>query len=522
MKMNTPITDNEVNYSSDCIIVSTTDLKGALTYVNDDFIKISGFTREELIGKNHNIVRHPDIPPAAFADLWKTLHEEKAWMGIIKNRCKNGDYYWVDAYVTPIFGNKTIVGYQSVRVQPDREDVARAENLYKKLTAGKTPQLTSRLSMSNKIVAGFSIILAAIFCALFFTITIPPIIMAAIALPALGATFMFAQFVTRPLVKMQASSQSVVNNPVMQAVYTGVIDETGAPQLALRILQARLRTVIGRISDSADNLNEVSTQTAATVEQAAKGVLTQQSETNQVATAMHQMTATVQEVARNAEQAASASYHAKNEVDNGHQVMKGIIDSTNTLASEVERAAEVIQSVEEHSNQIGVILQVIKDIAEQTNLLALNAAIEAARAGDQGRGFAVVADEVRTLAQRTQQSTEEIHNMINQLQTGTKNAVGVMQSGRDQAMTSVTNAALGGDLLNAITHSINTITDMNTQIASAAEEQSAVAEEINRNIINISQVTRESAQNTEVTLNANQQLSSMINEFDNMSKQFGN
>ena len=521
MKMNTPITDNEVNYDSDCVIVSTTDLKGAMTYVNDDFIKISGFTRDELIGKNHNMVRHPDIPPAAFADLWQTLHEGKAWMGIVKNRCKNGDYYWVDAYVTPIFENQSIVGYQSVRVKPDREDVDRAEKLYKQLTDGKTPQLTATLSMSNQIFAGFAAIIVAMFTTLFFISTLSPLLMAATALPALAAAYMLAQFITRPLAKMQQTAHGVVNNPVMQAVFTGAIDETGAPQLALRILQARLRTVIGRISDSADNLNEVSVQTAATVEQSAKGVLTQQSETNQVATAMHQMTATVQEVARNAEQAASASYSAKKEVENGHTVMNEIIESTNTLAGEVERAADVIQSVEGHSNQIGAILQVIKDIAEQTNLLALNAAIEAARAGDQGRGFAVVADEVRTLAQRTQQSTEEIHNMITQLQTGTKNAVSVMQAGRDQAMTSVTNAALGGDLLNAITNSINTITDMNTQIASAAEEQSAVAEEINRNIINISQVTQEAAQSAEVTLNANQQLSSMINEFDNMSKQFG-
>jgi len=183
MKMNTPVTDNEVNVSSNSVIVSTTDLKGALTYVNDDFIKISGFSRDELIGKNHNIVRHPDIPPAAFSDLWNTLHEGKAWMGIVKNRCKNGDYYWVDAYVTPIFENKTIVGYQSVRVKPDREDVARAEKLYQQLTAGKTPRLTPLLSMSNKIFAGFSAILSAIFCALFFTTTPPPIIMAAIALP---------------------------------------------------------------------------------------------------------------------------------------------------------------------------------------------------------------------------------------------------------------------------------------------------------------------------------------------------
>ena len=522
MKMNTPITDNEVSYSSDSVIVSTTDLKGAITYANDDFVKICGFSHDELIGKNHNIVRHPDVPPAAFADLWNTLEEGKPWMGIVKNRCKNGDYYWVDAYVTPIFENKTIIGYQSVRVQPDREDVARAEKLYQQLADGKPPRLTPRLSISNQVFAGFTAILAVIFTVLLFIASLSPTLIAALAVPALAAAFTLAQIIARPITKMQQAAHAVINNPVMQAVYTGECGEAGASQLALRMLNARLRTVIGRISDSADNLNQVSIQTAATAEQATLGTQTQQSETTQVATAMHQMTATVQEVARNAEEAANASFSAKTEANNGHEVMTEIINSTNALANEVERAAEVIQNVEEHSIQIGAILQVIKDIAEQTNLLALNAAIEAARAGDQGRGFAVVADEVRTLAQRTQQSTEEIHNMISQLQAGTKDAVSVMQSGRDQAMTSVTNAALGGELLNTITNSINTITDMNTQIASSAEEQSAVAEEINRNIINISQVTNEAAQGVEVTLSANKQLSSMINEFDNMSKQFGN
>jgi len=519
--MNLPVTENEIDYSSDSVIVSTTDLKGVITYANDDFIKISGFTKEELIGKNHNLVRHPDIPPAAFADLWSTLHAGDAWMGIVKNRCKNGDYYWVNAYVTPIFEGETIVGYQSVRVKPDRADVARAEKLYKQLSDGKAPRLSPLLSLPNKIFAGFSAILSFAFSTLYFLSGVSPALLAITVIPAFIAAFMLTRIATQPLNKLQEEAHKVINNPVMQSVYTGAIDETGSSQLATRMLQARLRTVIGRIADSADNLNEVSIQTASTVEQSAKGIMTQQSETDQVATAMNQMTATVQEVARNAEQAANASYNAKTEADNGQQVMSEIISSINTLAGEVEQAAEVIHDVEGHSNQIGVILQVIREIAEQTNLLALNAAIEAARAGEQGRGFAVVADEVRTLAQRTQQSTEEIHNMITQLQNGTKNAVNVMENGREQAIISVKNAAHGGELLNTITEAINTITDMNTQIASAAEEQSAVAEDINRNIINISQVTQEAAQGAEVTLNANKKLSSMINEFDNMSKQFG-
>lgn len=380
-----------------------------------------------------------------------------------------------------------------MRVKPERADIDRARRLYKQLSEGKTPRLTPLLSAENILLAGFAIIFSIMCAALFLLTEVSPKILLATTLPALAAMFILAKFTFKPLNQLQMASHKVIHNPIMQAVYSGRRDETGAALLANRILSARLRTVIGRVADSADNLNEVSTQTASTVEQSARGIITQQSETDQVATAMNEMAATVQEVAHSAEQAASASYNAKSEVDNGKRVMNEIITHTNALAKEVEEASRVIHDVENHSNQIGAILQVIQDIAEQTNLLALNAAIEAARAGDQGRGFAVVADEVRTLAQRTQESTEEIHNMITQLQNGSKEAVSVMENGREQAGTSVNNAAHGGELLNTISEAINTITDMNTQIASAAEEQSAVAEEINRNITNISQVTQDSA-----------------------------
>jgi len=521
MKMNLPVTGNEVDYRDDLSLISTTDLKGAITYVNEGFIKISGYSRDELIGKNHNLVRHPDMPPAAFADLWQTLEDGKPWMGIVKNRCKNGDYYWVDAYVTPIFEGQNIIGYQSVRCKPSQDHVDRAEKLYRQLAEGKTPKLASLLSLPNTLFSGFALILCGIFAMLFFISGLSPALLGAMALPALAASFIFVQVMTRPFEILQQEAKKVVNNPLMQKVYTGTVDETGASRFALYILQAKLRTVLGRIDDSTDHLHTVSKQTAETMEQATMGAMTQQSETDQVATAMNEMAAAVHEVAQNAEQAANATQNAKIEVNNGQQVMSEIISSINSLAGEVERAADVMHNVEGHSHEIGTILQVIKDIAEQTNLLALNAAIEAARAGEQGRGFAVVADEVRTLAQRTQQSTEEIHNMITQLQSGTKDAVQVMQSGREQAGVSVSNAAQGGELLNTIIGSINTITDMTTQIASAAEEQSAVAEEINRNITTISQVAQESAQGVQVMLSSNQTLNTLIGEFDNMSKQFG-
>ena len=194
--------------------------------------------------------------------------------------------------------------------------------------------------------------------------------------------------------------------------------------------------------------------------------------------------------------------------------------SINSLSQEITGAAGVISDLETHSNSIGVILEVIKGIAEQTNLLALNAAIEAARAGEQGRGFAVVADEVRTLAQRTQQSTEEIERMIEQLQNGAKQAVTVMNNSCEQARSSVTQAGLGGEAFDTITGKIGQIADMNYMIASSAEEQCAVAEEINRSIMSISQVAEAATQGTRDIMDANRKLSDMAKRLETMSQQF--
>lgn len=254
-------------------------------------------------------------------------------------------------------------------------------------------------------------------------------------------------------------------------------------------------SAIGNSKSTAEHLLLSTEKMQAQSGYARQGVTRQQLETDQIATAINQMTATVQEVARSATDAASAANQADKEANNGKNVVSQTIKSIQTLAENVEQAANVIQKLEGDTTEIGSVLDVIKGIADQTNLLALNAAIEAARAGEQGRGFAVVADEVRTLASRTQQSTEEINKMIEKLQAGAKNAVVVMETGRLQAQNGVEQASKAGESLASITQSVATINDMNTQIAGAAEEQSKVAEEINRNVVNISQVAEETAHN---------------------------
>lgn len=278
--------------------------------------------------------------------------------------------------------------------------------------------------------------------------------------------------------------------------------------------------VIRDVIDSSHQVKTAADQLTVISEQNKQGVIQQQSDSEQVATAMNEMSATVQEVARYAAQAADASKSADDEAVKSKQVVSDAIEGIKKLAEQVEFGADSIRELQRESNNIGSVLTVIQSIAEQTNLLALNAAIEAARAGESGRGFAVVADEVRTLAQRSQQSTEEIKQIIDRLQKSADKSVNVMTSGSEQAKISVQQAESAGESLQQITESVNAISDMNIHIASAAEEQTAVAEEINRNIASIAAVAEENAQSTQLTSETSNKLADLATQLQNQLNRF--
>lgn len=297
-------------------------------------------------------------------------------------------------------------------------------------------------------------------------------------------------------------------------------DELAELGRSINAMSDSLHTIIQKVLNSTGQLGAATEQFSNTAEKTSQNIFEQQSQTEQVATAMTEMSATVQEVSQNIASTAQAAQEANMETSEGQKVVGDSIKAIQKLAGQIENAAEVIHKLEQDSENISAVMDVIRGVAEQTNLLALNAAIEAARAGEQGRGFAVVADEVRTLAGRTQQSTEEINQMIEKLQTGSRTAVEAMTQSQEEAQSVVEQASKAGTSLSAISTAVERINDMSTQIASAAEEQSATAEEINRNITNITEMANETSSGAQETAAATDELSRLGSELQGLVGQF--
>ncbi len=297
-------------------------------------------------------------------------------------------------------------------------------------------------------------------------------------------------------------------------------DEIGGMTRAFAAMLNKFHHSMSAVADSTNRLMEMSNRASIVSEESLQGILNQQRETDMVANSMHEMNSAVQEVAHNAVRTAEASQEATAEARNGAHVSAEAIGGISALMLGIEDAGKAVQRLDADSENIGMVLDVIKGIAEQTNLLALNAAIEAARAGEAGRGFAVVADEVRTLASRSQQSAEEIRNMIEKLQSGARDAVKGMEAARQKAEICEERVEAAGESLGVIAGEVSTISDMNTQIATAAEEQTAVAEEINLNITTITQIADQSADGARNTAQISEELVTLAAQLEELVKRF--
>lgn len=517
MRENLPVTQKEVKVSSTQNILSTTQPDGKIKYINQDFLDVSGFTKDELINQDHNIVRHPDMPPAAFKGLWDTIHNHDSWLGVVKNRCKNGDHYYVSAFATPIIKNGKIFEIQSVRTKPDEDTVERADKLYPLLMKGKNPSVLkdSKLTLTNKFILLQLLCFAAVLAVTFLSSA-----NAVFAVPFIGALSIAASFyLLKPFRELVKKSKKIHTDNVARYIYTGGSNDFSQINLALIYQAAESTSLIGRMSDSAKQIKNGTVSLSQAVDANTSAADNQFSMTDQAAAAVEEMSASVHEVAQNASNAATAASESLSITKTSQQKLNKNKDSILKLSNEVSAAATLIESLRKSSNDITSVLDVIRGIAEQTNLLALNAAIEAARAGDAGRGFSVVADEVRSLATRTQVSTEEIQNMIEALQTGTKDAVESMTSSQKQAMLCADESEQMVDQLQEISTSVDNITDMAAKIAAAVDQQSSVATEISGSLLDIRQLAQENLKST-VAADACDSFDVMATDMDELALQF--
>jgi len=521
MRTNLPVTNREEAVPDGTRLISTTNSKGVIESANAAFTRIAGFTMEELAGKPHNIVRHPDMPEAVYKEFWDVLKTGKPWMGVIKNRCKNGDHYWVSGFISPVFSNGVQTGYQSVRNAATEPQKQRAEALYARIRAGKSVKpwwVIGSLQVRIAALAG----LGAGLCAL-ATLAAAVLPQAAqLGLTALGLLVAVGGPLTvcKRLAHLSTESRKIFGSDVCRVTYGAGHDAVADAELAFAMQRSQINALRGRVEDLTDALGGAAKDMRKAADGGNAAIDSQSGEIDQVVTAIEEMAATVQEISRNTAEASSATYDVAKQAENGRETVTRSTDAMRGLAENVGQTAKAMEQLREETRSIGKVLEVINGIAAQTNLLALNAAIEAARAGESGRGFAVVATEVRELAGRVSQSTGDISNMIAALESRAESAVENMRESHSAANVVADDAQQSSQAIIDIQTSVERIRDMNMQIATAAEEQSSVAEEINRRVNVVNDNMRSSQEMSKLTKDTSEELVGMVDELRGVLIQF--
>ncbi len=494
VRLNLPITAVEQTFPDQQRLISATDTASNITYCNAEFAAISGFSHAELIGASHNLVRHPDMPAQVFEQMWQYLKAGQSWMGIVKNRCKNGNFYWVSAYVTPILENARLVGYESVRVKPTREQVQRAEALYARLREGKTPVPLARRLVQQAQVLAVPVLAAG--AALVAGQFVPGLVGQGITLGLFVAVGMWGHSRLRgELRRIVRGAENTFCDPICALAYSDTLGPAAQLQMILISEEARLKTALTRLSDLANQMAHAASDSSRLSGATESALLEQRAETDQTAAAMTEMAASIAEVAAHVQQTAGEAHTANQLADQGSQVAGTSRQAIQILASTVTQINQAVGELAGQTQDIMSAAGVIQAIAEQTNLLALNAAIEAARAGEQGRGFAVVADEVRALAGKTRQSTQQIQGVIENLRKGADEAVSIADLGIREAEQGVAQVVEAQEALLGIRVAVERITDMTRQMAAASQQQSHVAEDVACQINNVAGTVQRTADN---------------------------
>ena len=486
MRTNLPITQREYDFPADATLMSTTDTQSHISYANAAFIAVSGFERDEIMGQPHNMVRHPDMPTQAFADMWATLKAGRSWTALVKNRRKNGDHYWVRANATPVQRNGQVTGYMSVRTKPTRDEINQTEKLYQAFRENKSGSLTFHEGLIvRKGLLGWTSALQTMAVRWRLRLGIGALTamgicgVAALGLgeAALGAfsggavlagvavSLWLESQIARPLGMVQRQALAVAAGQAGQNVQLDRVDEIGMILRAVNQSGLNLRSLVDDVSEQVGGVQTASSEIAqgnndlsARTEQTASNL-------EETAASMEEMTATVKNNADTARQAAQLAGTASEAAVKGGVVVNQVVDT--------------MQAITHSSKKIADIIGVIDSIAFQTNILALNAAVEAARAGEQGRGFAVVATEVRSLAGRSAAAAKEIKGLID-------DSVEKVESGARQVDEA-------GHAMEEIVSQVQRVNDLINEISSATMEQASGIGQVNIAVAQLDQTTQQNA-----------------------------
>lgn len=513
MRLNLPVDNVEVNFPKGEKIISLTNLDGIITECNDTFVKISGYSREELIGQNHNIIRHPDMPPEAFALLWETVQAGKPFMAIVKNRTKDGHFYWVDAFISPIMYDGKIIAYESVRSEPSREDIRRAEELYRKIREKKRLTPLIRKPKNYTIALTLSVILS--FC--FADPLISPCIN---AVGALISYFLFKKHYKDKILSIKSLTTEVYEHPVGLLTYTDNNDESDILRLSIKGNQAYIRTIIKRIDDliyqanlGADKSNDLSERTLGEIN-------AQNEQTKIVSETVEHLVEMFSELANNVQQTAQFAEKASRKAHESDRLSAQSREALENIHSSSEHMLTSVQTLAEKTDDIRKILDHIKQIASRTNLLALNASIEAARAGESGRGFAVVADEVRSLAIHSNEYTMKIDEVIESLVELANEAVNIAKQGQNSADLGMSQVNNSVEVFQSLCRNLDRISNMTNTMAQSIEDHKLKTQDINNEVAAISLHANACAENSENSTRSISNVKFISNRVRNMIKRF--
>jgi aerotaxis receptor len=485
MRNNQPVSGREYQFPANQTLVSVTDLKGRITYCNPAFIEVSGFTHDELLGQPHNLVRHPDMPPEAFRDMWETIQSGLPWSGLVKNRRKNGDHYWVQANATPMMDGERITGFLSVRTLPARTAVDGAEQLYARMRederSGRTREglrqgelvrrdVLGRLRQAFNLQTAGKLVLLQVAAAgavgLAGASAQPSWLIALVAVAAAAAAVWgVRRLMLEPLKGLVLDANRLASGDLSHRVSTDASGDVGRLQRALMQMSVNLRTVVSDVRQEVGQLGSAVGEIAAGNHDLSARTETQASNLEETAASMEQIHGTVQQSAASAVR--------------GAELARATSDVTRRSNEAVLALSETMEGITQSSRQIAEIVQLIEGVAFQTNILALNAAVEAARAGESGRGFAVVANEVRALAQRSSGAAREIRQLIADSSTR-------VQQGS-------TRTAEARARMHEALEAVAKVSTALEEISGAANEQQKGIAQINEGVSQIDEITQQNA-----------------------------